>query len=109
MTLQFWDFYTISIISWILGSSSTDYSGDVNYTSIINAVDEVGKYDNVLPEKDSSTNMIKKEDDVTTSSIKPTSEAVEQDEIYRSLKINDASKTPYSDATQVRWSLIVFV
>ena len=101
---QFWDFYTISIISWILGSSSTDYSGDVNYTSIINAVDEVGKYDNILPEKDSSTNMIKKEDDVTSSSIKPTSEAVEQDEIYRSLKINDASKTPYSDATQVRWS-----
>ena len=109
MTLQFWDFYTISIISWILGSSSTDYSGDVNYTSIINAVDEVGKYDNILPEKDSSTNMIKKEDDVTSSSIKPTSESVEQDEIYRSLKINDASKTPYSDATQVRLNQIVFV
>jgi len=84
------------------GSSSTDYSGEVNYTSIINAVDEVGKYDNILPEKDSSTNMIKKEDDVTSSSIKPTSEAVEQHEIYRSLKINDASKTPYSDATQTK-------
>ena len=74
----------------------------MSYTSIINAVDEVGKYDNILPGKDSSTNMIKKEDDVTSSSIKPTSEAVGQDEIYRSLKINDASKTPYSDATQVR-------
>ena len=74
----------------ILGSTSTNYSGEVNYASIINAVDEVGKGNDVAPEKDLTTNTIKKED------------GSEQDEIFRSMKINDASKTPYSDATQVR-------
>ena len=29
-----------------------------------------------------------------------------EDEIYRSLKINQESKTPYSDATQVRTLVI---
>ena len=54
-------------------------------------MDEVGKGNDVAPEKDLTTNTIKKED------------GSEQDEIFRSMKINDASKTPYSDATQVRY------
>jgi len=72
------------------GSTSTNYSGEVNYASIINAVDEVGKGNDVAPEKDLITSTIKKED------------GLEQDEIFRSMKINDASKTPYSDATQTK-------
>ena len=80
----------------ILGSTSTNYSGEVNYASIINAVDEVGKGNDVAPEKDLITSTIKKED------------GSEQDEIFRSMKINDASKTPYSDATQVRKVFYIF-
>ena len=77
------------------------YSGEVNYDSIINAVDEVGKCSNMLPNKELITANIKTEDVITNTS-KTASDAGESQEIFRSMKINDASKTPYSDATQVR-------
>ena len=51
-----------------------------------------------------ATANIKTEDDRINTS-KTAADAGESDEIFRSMKINDASKTPYSDATQVRWSV----
>ena len=40
----------------------------------------------------------------SSSSVPPMDES-DQNGIFRSMKINDASKTPYSDATQVRLRL----
>ena len=55
----------------------------------------------MLPNKELITANIKTEDVITNTS-KTASDAGESQEIFRSMKINDASKTPYSDATQVR-------
>ena len=83
----------------ISGPNSTAYSNDITYSTIINAVENIGKCTNDVASKESVPNTHKTGDNVTDLS---SSMELEQDEIFRSMKINDASKTPYSDATQVR-------
>ena len=71
------------------GSSATDYSSP--FSTIIKAVDEMDS----LP-KDQQLG-----EAVAEPSFSPQLNSGSND-IFRSMKINDTSKTPYSDATQVR-------
>ena len=65
----------------------------------------MSKCSNSDTDKDSMTNTHNQLENVTDSSASiPQNGDPEQGEIFRSMKINDASKTPYSDATQVRKS-----
>ena len=89
----------------LLDSNSTEY---ITNQDIIKCVEEFNNYGNPAMNIDT----IKKEHDLgetelesqsfsQQSNCKSTMDANSKD-IFRSMKINDASKTPYSDATQVR-------
>ena len=82
------------------GSNTTGYSSEVTYSTIMNAVDEMSKLRNSDTNKNSMTNIHSPGENVTDSS----SSIPQKGEVFRSMNVNDASKTPYSDATQVRTS-----